>query len=214
MAEALIKAKENELFASKNELSRYRAILDPRTLIERGLEALYPPPPNGKWSSTTARYAQFLKDHVVTSDGKQLRVEVKKLAADLKCKENLKTVVGDCNSLYDRLWTKVHDSMADSSIRGWLCGGSTAGCANTIVTYLLQGLAPGTLPSEITVVNQDFEPVWILSRQGARLRPWVTEKRAERSESGSGPASAPPAGGQQAGPGRAGGNADDSDEPG
>jgi hypothetical protein len=70
--------------------------------MERGLEALYPPERDWRWGSTRARYAQFLEDHVVTSDG-ELRDEVKRLVADLKCEDELAMILGDCNSLYDRL---------------------------------------------------------------------------------------------------------------
>jgi hypothetical protein len=165
--EALIDAKERELFASKNELSRYRSILDPRTLMERGLEALYPQARSPTWRTAAARYVQFLEDYVITFDG-----EVTRLAADLKCEDEHATILGDCNSLYDRLASRVYGSLADSRLSGWLCGGSTAGCANTIVSCMLQEHAPkGTLPSEITVVDADYEPRWIMSRQGDRLRP-------------------------------------------
>jgi hypothetical protein len=174
-AELLLQAKDAEL-KQKNadynsaveNLSRYRAVLEPRILIEWALKAKSAPllaerETNKKLRplSTTELLYKFHKENVLDKAGK-LRPQVKELMSVLGCKERDRVISDDIKTMYSRLSVAVHNGPVLPNVRepGFCCGGdaNSGGCANAILIKLLQDdpdvHAAGVIRFDIPVLDE------------------------------------------------------------
>jgi hypothetical protein len=206
-AELLLQAKDAEL-KQKNadynsaveNLSRYRAVLEPRILIEWALKAKYAPliaerETNKKLRplSTTELLYKFHKENVLDKAGK-LRPQVKELMSVLGCKERDRVISDDIKTMYSRLSVAVHNGPVLPNVRepGFCCGGdaNSGGCANAILIKLLQDdpdvHAAGVIRFDIPVLDEKlthkntFAPYIITTADDDEMT-IIYDKRANRT---------------------------------
>jgi len=168
--DARLQDKSKEVFATLRELSSYRAILEPRMLIELGLNTKYPGAAGGR--SPSAKWATFHSEVCTASMDK-----IELLRKELKCTEAPLLLNSNLEAVYNLLSNKIHGpAITPAGIStGFCCGGdsNSAGCAGAIAIKLLMDDADVqrslVMPNEVHYLNERYERTHVL-RAGKLLQ--------------------------------------------
>jgi hypothetical protein len=159
---------DNALGEMTLHLARYEAVLLPRIMIEMALRAKYPPKQGGTFNATGA-WDKFLKECVLDASKQQLCPAAAVLSRKLGCTEHPKVIVGDLETLYNRISYPLHHRKFLTYRSGLYCGGdaTTMGCANAIAVKMLQDDSDvqrsGALAFDIIYLDPNLKPTLIFA---------------------------------------------------
>jgi len=151
----LIAEKDLRIFSSLRDVSAYKVVLEPRTLLEVALNAKY-----GRTGSTTSKWERFFKDVCTNAEP-----EIKELMKELGCTESHQLLVSNLQVLYSLLSNKVHSPTpkVQGVSAGFCCGGdsSAAACAGAIGVKLLMDdpdvQKSGIMPAEVYFLDHRYQ---------------------------------------------------------
>jgi hypothetical protein len=138
-------------------------------MIEMALRAKYPPKTGEKLIATNA-WAKFYNEHVLdATTNTNLCIAAAALSRKLGCTENQKVIMGNLETLYNRLSHPVHHRTLVGYRNGLYCGGdeTAVGCANAIAVKMLQDdpvvKSTGALAFDIIFLDQNCKPKLIFT---------------------------------------------------